>query len=230
MQQKSLTLPTSSNEIVFIGKDGESTRLDLQKLLRADTGSEDAWINVTSILKEYDKRMSNWLRNKNIQSYLKEVESRIGEYPIRATSGKYHSGTWVHIIILEEFLRYSLPPESFFKLKLDGIFSIVEKEITPRHVYIVECHDETIKVGITEDIDRRFNQIENNSGKTIINKSWTEPIARAYEIEQQTLAYFDDYRINGEWLSGVEYNKVVEKMLHFSYNQYIEAPKLTSAN
>ena len=199
--------------------------IDMRALFSSDTYSEDAWISITPILKSDwspISKIADWLRNDNLKQYINIVNNEIGYYPIKTVRGRYNSGTWIHYYLLDEFLRVSLPTDIYFKLKLKGVLDISNiqpKNIKSKHVYIILAHDNTIKIGITSNFDRRVNQIRTSSGKDIVDFIFTDKLSNAYNIEQFLLAYFDDYRINGEWLQGVTYD-VVDKKLNDVISKY----------
>jgi len=130
---KEITLSTKFYELSLRGKNDEVVEIDIQGLMRADVGSEDAWINVTPIMKAYGKKFADWTRNKNVQEYINAVNRRFTKLadlnqlkipfpesqfykasqfdwleqdcPLICTRrGKYHSGTWLHKELFIKFI------------------------------------------------------------------------------------------------------------------------------
>ena len=129
--------------------------------------------------------------------------------------GRHDSGTWLPIFLLADYLRMVMPTEDYYKLIKSGVLNDIAtqyKVVEKKHIYILLSDDKTIKIGITSNFNKRLTQIKNASGKNIINYVFTDKVKGAYPIEQFLLAYFDDYRINGEWLKGIDFNTVVNKL------------------
>jgi len=113
--------------------------IDMRALFGSDSYSEDAWVNVTPILKSSwcpTKDMYSWLRNGNLKEYINIVNNEFfnshnlrglkhapksqwlkadwlenGESPLILTRrGRYNSGTWLHKELFMEFIT-SLRPD-----------------------------------------------------------------------------------------------------------------------
>lgn len=74
---KEITLSSKFFELSIRGKDGETIEIDIQGLMKADNHSEDAWINITPILKAYNKKLSHWLRNESVKEYINIQTNRV---------------------------------------------------------------------------------------------------------------------------------------------------------
>jgi len=79
-----------------------------------------------------------------------------------------------------------------------------------KHVYIILCKDDTIKVGVSINTEKRLKSISNQSGKQIVKSFSSDLIEDGFKIEKRVLNYFDDFRIDGEWLKGVAYDTVLK--------------------
>jgi len=130
---KEITLSTKFFHLSLGDGSTNTIEIDVQGLMRADIGSEDAWINVTPLLQAYNKKVTKWTRNKSVQEYINVVtdtffkstnlapfkipfpkaqwfkKSRYDwldqDTPLICTrSGKYHSGTWIHKKLFIEFI------------------------------------------------------------------------------------------------------------------------------
>jgi len=50
--------------------------VDIQSLMKTSVHSENAWINVTPTLTEYNIRFANWIQNKNVKEYINVVNNK----------------------------------------------------------------------------------------------------------------------------------------------------------
>ncbi len=113
-------------------------------------------------------------------------------------------------------------------LDITDIFSKTQySDLMSKHIYVVQVSNGAIKIGISSDTKQRFSQIESNCGFDITKQFTSEQTAKAYKIEQFLLAYFDDYRINGEWLKNITFEKVVEKLKSVFAKHHPETIKLS---
>ena len=203
MSSKLLEVNTSNGELV----------IDIKSMLKEPLHSDSAYFNATEIAKMFNIRVMNIFRTKEWNI--------IGKDKI-TVRGRYNSGTWLPLYLLQDFFRTILPANDYLNLIKSGQLDIVKHEVdTYKHVYIILANDNTIKIGITSNIDRRFNQIKNASGKDIVDFIYTDMLSNAYDIEQFLLHYFDDFRINGEWLQGVKFNVVVTKLNDIIHKYYL---------
>lgn len=170
------------------------------------------YFKVNLLFRSFNKQLNNLFRGKGWRLFERIAKESLtyNSIPVRISNkvGK-DKGTYIHITLLEEVLRYILSPESFFKLKLTGQLDIINNAKPLEHLYCIKCDDDSIKVGITTDIKRRFREIQNQSGKTIVQSLHTEPLSNAYYTEQEVLSYFDKFRRKGEWLNGIDYETVI---------------------
>jgi len=91
-----------------------------------------------------------------------------------------------------------------------------------KSVYIIECNDETIKIGVSKNPIDRLNTIETSSGKRIINQYVTDKIEMAFALEKMLHDYFYSFRLNGEWFKGkaLQFNQVIE-ILEINLPKYL---------
>jgi len=54
-------------------KNGAKLEIDIQGLMKAPLYSDNAWVNITPILKAYDVRLHNWIRNDSVKKYINLV-------------------------------------------------------------------------------------------------------------------------------------------------------------
>ena len=111
--------------------------IDMRGLFNTDNYSEDAWINVTPILKSSwspVKKVATWLRNENLKSYINIVDKEIfkggnllplkhapesqwlkadwldnGSTPLILTRRGNQGGTWLHKEMFIEFITTLRP-------------------------------------------------------------------------------------------------------------------------
>ena len=87
-----------------------------------------------------------------------------------------------------------------------------------KHLYAVLTNDGTIKIGISKHPEKRFSQIENGSGKTIIKQFITKSTPHAKKIETLAFKHFSLNRKKGEWFSGLDYDDVVLHLRFYDYS------------
>jgi prophage antirepressor-like protein len=76
------------------------------------------------------------------------------------------------------------------------------------HVYIVENSLGLIKIGIANNPAKRFKAISANSGLPI-TRHHESPLCLNYQsVEKALLAQFKAFRVEGEWLNGIDYATV----------------------
>jgi hypothetical protein len=195
--------------------------IDVQALLKAPAGSDEAYFKITDIAKKFGKEPKELNKIPSIQEYISILQEII-EKPVITKRGKYNSGTWVHFKLLKPFLRWLLPTKDYAKLEISGKLDFVfSKEKILKSVYVIETEDTRIKVGISSNVEKRFAQIKNSTGLNLINSISSIKIENTYLIEQTLLTYFDDYRQNGEWLDGVEFKTVSKKLFELFHRYFL---------
>ena len=85
------------------------------------------------------------------------------------------------------------------------------KDSLPHFVYFIENQSGQMKIGVTENLERRFKQLQHANGEELNifcfvrlpNKT------KAISFEFFFHDYFCDYRIRGEWFDGNEIKKAI---------------------
>jgi len=72
-----VTMDTKFLKLAVLGNNNEVVTIDIQRLMKAPIHSEDAWIEVTPILKAYNKEIGKWLRNSKVQEYINLINDEI---------------------------------------------------------------------------------------------------------------------------------------------------------
>jgi len=54
-------------------KNGTKLKIDIQGLMKAPIHSDNAWVNITPILKAYNVKLAHWLRNDSVKEYINLV-------------------------------------------------------------------------------------------------------------------------------------------------------------
>ena len=85
-------------------------------------------------------------------------------------------------------------------------------------LYVIETDDHYVKVGISNNAKKRFNQIECGSGKKIINSFISEYTPNAKKIESLIHNRFGRYRKRGEWFYGIDYLTVLTHACLYDYS------------
>ena len=68
-------------------------------------------------------------------------------------------------------------------------------------VYLLKSVDNSVKIGVTEELERRLKVVQNQSGKVIDKCYVTGYRSNPFEIEAEFKRMYKDNRINGEWYS-----------------------------
>ena len=68
-------------------------------------------------------------------------------------------------------------------------------------VYLLKAVDGSVKVGVTEEFEKRLKVVQNQSGKVIDECYVTRYCSNPFEIEAEFKRMYKDNRINGEWYS-----------------------------
>ncbi|EJF07191.1 KilA-N domain-containing protein,T5orf172 domain-containing protein [Thiovulum sp. ES] len=198
LKTKLLILETKNGEIL----------VDVQALLKAPIGSEEAYFRATGIAQAYKKDIRDFLRLDGTIEYIDILKEELKVEPMIIKRGKYQGGTWLYYKLFKPFLRWVLPFKDYAKLEVSGQleFQFSQNRVL-KSVYVLKTEDNRIKVGISSNAEKRFSQIKNSTGLNLINTIYSEKVENAYLIEQTLLTYFDDYRQNGEWLNGVGFER-----------------------
>lgn len=76
-----------------------------------------------------------------------------------------------------------------------------------KSVYIAEFSDETVKIGVSYDVQSRIKQLSCQKGFNVIRYTKTQPIVNAEQIERELHKHFANYRLKGEYF-GCKYEDV----------------------
>lgn len=69
-----------------------------------------------------------------------------------------------------------------------------------KHVYVFLADDETVKIGVSKNVEQRIKAIQSTSGKSIVKTFITEKCSNPYKIETVVLSHFSSKRCCGEWI------------------------------
>lgn len=96
-----------------------------------------------------------------------------------------------------------------------------------KSIYVLLADDNSVKIGVSNNIKHRINTLENQTGKRIINYYITKPCSNSYEIEKMAHIHFKNNRIYGEWFN-IDFNEAYEyvKNLYKNMATYIWGNKL----
>lgn len=83
----------------------------------------------------------------------------------------------------------------------------------PSQLYILSCGD-LIKIGVTNDIEQRIRTLQTGNPLPIILEH-IETKNHPYKIESYLHRIFAQYRIRGEWFSGILVRDIRAKMLMY---------------
>ncbi len=90
-----------------------------------------------------------------------------------------------------------------------------KKPKPPPHIYFIKSSSNSIKIGITNNIERRIEQIQKTSG-FILSVEGIIPYG-GYDKEQELHELFNQYRIGNEWFI---YSDEIKKYISQNTKQY----------
>lgn len=70
-----------------------------------------------------------------------------------------------------------------------------------KHVYVLDMDNELVKIGVSDDVNRRISEVQNSSGFSVRRNHKTKlmPNAAALALERDLHDYFSAYRTHGEF-------------------------------
>lgn len=83
--------------------------------------------------------------------------------------------------------------------------------IKMQSVYVIKKEDGAVKIGISQDVQKRVNALSKQGGFEIVNQFHTEPCSNAHEIEREMHMKYKKLRIDGEWFN-VSFEKAVKAL------------------
>lgn len=92
------------------------------------------------------------------------------------------------------------------------------KDSNGGYVYVILTSDKTVKVGKTINPYKRFKQIENSSGKEIINWNISNLCANYSDIEENLHKKLKPYNLKGEWYD-YSFEKISELLQKYKFEK-----------
>lgn len=83
--------------------------------------------------------------------------------------------------------------------------------IKMQSIYIVEKENGTVKIGISQDAEKRVHVLSKQGGFKISNLFYTKPCSNAHEIEREMHTRYKESRIDGEWFD-LSFEKAVKSL------------------
>lgn len=77
-----------------------------------------------------------------------------------------------------------------------------------KSIYVLRAEDETVKIGVSKNVEQRIKTLQGASGKKIVECFCTQKCSNAYLIETIILKHFSLQRMCGEWTSA-DFKEVV---------------------
>ena len=78
-----------------------------------------------------------------------------------------------------------------------------------KNVYVIKMENNTVKIGITNDPNKRFKAIKAASGMKIVDQWISEPTEISFEVERRAHGVFHNYRLHGEYFA-VDFNRAIQ--------------------
>ena len=104
-------------------------------------------------------------------------------------------------IIADNFLKKF--NDDIQAIKEDFIASMTKpKDVLPeQYVYILEKNENSIKIGVSKNVEKRIKSLEKSGGFTRKRVVCFGKIKNGYEVETKSHKKLSDYRTNGEWFN-----------------------------
>ena len=83
--------------------------------------------------------------------------------------------------------------------------------IKMQSIYVVEKENGVVKIGISQDAEKRVRALSKQGGFKIVNLFYTKPCSNAYEIEREMHTRYKESRIDGEWFD-ISFEKAVKSL------------------
>lgn len=93
----------------------------------------------------------------------------------------------------------------------------LEQQRDMRHVYVFDMENDTVKIGISNSVGRRRNDISNSSGMDIPRWCYSKalPKNRAFGIEAELHRHFNENRTRGEFFK-IPYADACDKLSEYT--------------
>lgn len=111
--------------------------------------------------------------------------------------------------LIENLLKGFYDKEVKYRIEGDNVIFYKEYEKSLSQLYIKQDEYNRIKIGVSNNTDRRNRELETISGLTLKDVYLSKPCTNAYYIESKIHNKFKEFRIKGEWFN-LDYNKVIE--------------------
>lgn len=97
-------------------------------------------------------------------------------------------------------------------------------------VYLLKAADNSVKIGVTEEFEKRLKVIQNQSGKKIVKCYVTGYCSNPFEIEAEFKRMYKNNHIKGEWysISFEKAKKSLEKI--FDSKRVVKTKQLNKEN
>lgn len=83
--------------------------------------------------------------------------------------------------------------------------------LRPKSIYILLADDNSVKIGVSNNVKYRMNVLENQTGKTILKYYYTPQCSNSFEIESKMHKIFNNKKIYGEWFD-IDYSEAVKEL------------------
>lgn len=87
-------------------------------------------------------------------------------------------------------------------------FKIDHHAKSEKHLYVILMSNQSVKIGIAHDVDRRYSQIKASSGMEIIKHWESDLLEDAYVLETKLHKKFKKHRLKGEYFN-INYDEAV---------------------
>lgn len=83
--------------------------------------------------------------------------------------------------------------------------------IKMQSIYVVEKENGAVKIGISQDVEKRVHALSKQGGFKIVKLFYTKPCSNAHEIEREMHTRYKELRIDGEWFN-ISFEKAVKSL------------------
>ena len=126
--------------------------------------------------------------------------------------------------LLEQYAEKENEDIGYFAIDIDedllrhfAIYGIKNRPIENsdhyKSVYVLLDDTGIIKIGISNNFEKRLSAIRTASGRNFVDMYCSEKSYKAYKIEKKLHKKYSKFRINGEWFSGIDFKDVVDSLI-----------------
>lgn len=113
--------------------------------------------------------------------------------------------------VMSEKNHYAHMSGAIELMKINLFKDYTKPSIKDKYLYVLEFENNTVKIGITKEKEKRMKAISSASGMNITRSFFTEKINDVQVLEKELHKHFKDKRLNGEFFR-ITFKEAVEEV------------------